>query len=195
MAFTREVISKAISAITDFDRLPPETQTHLIKIVREKCEERTEHGLSELEALAHTLPTIKEQIHSLSAPHLPTRFYGRSPDIAMPITGFVNVLVYLYVALVVVPPFRDTFREARMTMLPNLTRICLAIADFSAVYWILPALLASSIAVMTILQFRSARFQRPWFSPGCCVLGMTLLFLTITTVTSVIVPLLKLHQR
>lgn len=196
MAFSREALTKALTAMVDFEHIPAEIQDELVNRLNSKCLERQSKGLSEVEALAHALHSIKEQVHSITAPHLSA--IKPSPIGKKPVLGLVMALLHLglyaFVAIEYVPTMKQSFTAMGMEKLPMMTEHCVAVADFTRDYWPVVALIGLGVLAMLIVQIRSPFPQWPKCRIAATITGLVFLFLTFATLFSLTLPYQHLRR-
>jgi hypothetical protein len=182
MGVTREAVIRALGAVTEWDRLPHEIQEELVRRLERRCEERMDKGLSEVEALAHSLHAIKDQINSLSAPH--TARPRLSPLAGRPIGASLFGLLVLgsYVALcfTAAQHWETAFHRMGLDMLPTMTDHMLSLAAWVRAFWPVPAALgvAWSVACLQILRGGWLGKSSSLLSWTVCLVFFLLSFLT-----------------
>jgi hypothetical protein len=189
MPYSKEALSKAIAAVVDYHRLPEEIQKELVKRLREKCEERQLiGGLSEVEALAHALHAIKDQIHSLSAPYLaPTSIYRRDrPPTGILLLALVHWLILVFLLLIISPDF---YLERGIDSSPALAFFILKLSKFMKDFWPIPVLVAAAIATLSLVQLRhrAPLWRRMELTAWGVILAV--LILEIATLLGCVLPL------
>lgn len=131
--FPKEAITRALQALTDYDRLPHEVQTDLHERLTTTCMLRHKAGLSEVEALSVSMQSLKDEIQQVTSRHIQAQTVARRIDTPPP-TGLMALALahwcsFLLLCMGAGPSLEDRAKQLAGQKWSIWTEIAFTLAD------------------------------------------------------------------
>jgi hypothetical protein len=156
--FTKEAITRALQAMTEYDRLPHELQTELHERLTTTCMLRHQAGLTEVEALSVSLQALKGEIQEATAHHFRTQVLP--PRAAQRPIGVLSLALMHWASFMLLcmgagPSLEERAKQLGEHKWSLWTEVAFTLADLCLNFWPLAAAIGLVLLSIVLLQLRT----------------------------------------